>query len=303
MSGGLNNLTVMFKTSIEDPELKKIAKSYPILDSGRDRMAIDYDQMYVLSNYYAKSMSNEELVQAIASLEPVLSSKNINDPKLINDNKDQTMAFARGLISEANNRNLKIDFTDSKIVWVPSYKFGDYSLLKSEVEEYLTAQGYKFAHSECKNIGMKSADEVYKLEHMPHSLKPTDVEIQKLRLLREALEIFAQHDICGTLPNINGKYEYIFDAKNSNNTPFHALIDNKKYDGLFIDRKTLQYTDFMTLVSKSICEMLEVNGNLKSAAYSYELTDFIRSELNTFLSNPEIAQKLKILNTMYNQIK
>lgn len=303
MSGGLNNLTVMFKTTVDDLELRKVTNSYPIFDSGRDRMAVDYNQMFNLSYHYAKSMSDEELIKAIASLEPVLSSTNLNNPKLINSNKDQSIAFARGLVSEAYSRNLKIDFSDSKIVWVPNYKLGDFSLVREEVAEYLKAQGYKFAYSDCQYLGMKSADEVYKLEHMPRSLKPTESEVQKLRLLREAIELFKQNDKYKTLPDIVGKSEYIFDAKHSNNDSFHALIDNKKYDGLFIDRTMLQNVPFMNLLSQSLCEMLKVSGDLNSAAYSYELTDFIRSELDMFLSNPETAQKLKVLNDMYNQIK
>ena len=58
----------------------------------------------------------------------------------------------------------------------------------------------------------------------------------------------------------------------------------------------------MTVVSLSIAEMLQVHGNITSAKYSYELTDLIRSELNTFITNPETAQKLKILENMYNNI-
>ena len=71
---------------------------------------------------------------------------------------------------------------------------------------------------------------------------------------------------------------------------------------MFIDRQALAKEDFMTVVSLSIAEMLQVHGNITSAKYSYELTDLIRSELNTFITNPETAQKLKILENMYNKI-
>ena len=58
----------------------------------------------------------------------------------------------------------------------------------------------------------------------------------------------------------------------------------------------------MTLVSSSIAEILKVSGDLKSASYSYELTDLIASQLNTFLTRPDTAEKLKVLEQMYNQI-
>ena len=80
------------------------------------------------------------------------------------------------------------------------------------------------------------------------------------------------------------------------------MVKDKTYDGLFIDRQKLASTDFMTLVSSSIAEILKVNGDLKSASYSYELTDLIASQLNTFLTRPETAQKLRILEQMYNKI-
>lgn len=140
------------------------------------------------------------------------------------------------------------------------------------------------------------------MEHKPHSLKPTDNEVRKLRLLRQAIELFAQNDTSGTIPPLTGKSEYVFDAQDSNNTNFHALVKDNTYDGLFIDRQKLASTDFMTLVSSSIAEILKVSGDLKSASYSYDLTDLISSQLNTFLTRPETAQKLRILEQMYNKI-
>ncbi|MDR1167889.1 MAG: hypothetical protein LBK53_03225 [Heliobacteriaceae bacterium] len=43
--------------------------------------------------------------------------------------------------------------------------------------------------------------------------------------------------------------------------------------------------------------------NTKSANYSYELTDLIRSELNTFITNPTVAQKLLTLKELYDTSK
>ena len=301
ISGGLKNLSIAFKRTTDDPELRKISGYYN-LNSGRDRMAINNSQLYDLANYYGKTMSDEELTQAIASLEPVLTAKSTNDPKLLFETKDTSIAFARGLIEEARRRGLQIDFSDAKIVYVPDYNWRAGNILDEEIENYLKDNGYRFAYSDCRNVGMKSAQEVYDLEHKPHSLKPTNEEIQKLRILREALDLFAKNDRTGSIPDLSGKQEYVFNAKSSHNTPFHALVKDQKYDGLFIDRKALANADFMSLLSSSIAEMLKVHGNLKSAAYSYQLTDYIRSQLNTFITKPETAKQLKILENMYQQI-
>ena len=303
IDGGLNNLTVTFKRTIDDPALKEAAdlRLYSI-DTGRDRMALNPTQIRTLGAYYARTMSDEELIKSIASLEPVLCAQTTADPKLLADTQDSSIQFARGLIEEAHRRRLKIDFSDAKIVYVSSYKYGD-RILPDEVETYLRDKGYKFAYSDCRNIGMKSAQEVYDNEHKPHSVRPTETEVQKLRLIRQAIEIFAQNDDAyGTIPPITGKNEYVFNARESHSEPFHAVIKDKNYDGLFIDRQALAKEDFMTVVSLSIAEMLQVHGNITSAKYSYELTDLIRSELNTFITNPETAQKLKILENMYNKI-
>ena len=302
ISGGLNNLTIVFKRSVEDPALVQAAnrKCYAV-DSGRDRMALNKDQLYGLGLYYAKTMSNEDLIKAIASLEPVLTSSSTSDVKLLYQTKDNSIQFARGLIAEAGSRGLEIDFSNTKIVYVPAYKYGN-NILPEKVEKYLREKGYKFAYTDCQSLGMKSAQEVYDMEHKPHSLKPTKEEVRKLRLLRQAIELFAQNDTRGTIPSLKGKSEYVFDSQDSNNTDFHALVKDKTYDGLFIDRQKLASTDFMTLVSSSIAEILKVNGDLKSASYSYELTDLIASQLNTFLTKPETAQKLRILEQMYNKI-
>ena len=302
ISGGLNNLTIMFKRSVDDPALIQAAnRRYYAVDSGRDRMALNKNQLYELGWYYAKTMSNEDLTKAIASLEPVLTSTSSADAKLLYNTKDSSIQFARGLIAEAGSRGLKIDFSDAKIVYVSGFKYGG-SILPEKIETYLRDKGYKFAYMDCQKLGMKSAQEVYDMEHKPHSLKPTDKEVRKLRLLRQAIELFAQNDTSGTIPPLTGKSEYVFDANDSNNTSFHALVKDKNYDGLFIDRQTLATTDFMTLVSYSIAEILKVSGDLKSASYSYELTELISSQLNTFLTRPDTAEKLKVLEQMYNQI-
>ena len=234
ISGGLNNLTIVFKRSVEDPALVQAAnRRYYAVDSGRDRMALNKNQLYELGWYYAKTMSNEDLTKAIASLEPVLTSTSTADAKLLYNTKDNSIQFARGLIAEAGSRGLEIDFSNTKIVYVHAYKYGN-NILSEKVEKYLQEKGYKFAYTDCQSLGMKSAQEVYDMEHKPHSLKPTKEEVRKLRLLRQAIELFAQNDTRGTIPSLKGKSEYVFDAQDSNNTDFHALVKDKTYDHYFI---------------------------------------------------------------------
>ena len=82
-------------------------------------MALNKDQLYGLGLYYAKTMSNEDLIKAIASLEPVLTSSSTSDAKLLYNTKDNSIQFARGLIAEAGSRGLEIDFSNTKIVLRP----------------------------------------------------------------------------------------------------------------------------------------------------------------------------------------
>ena len=318
MSGGLNNLHIIFKRKVDDPQLSRNTRSIPY-KIDRDRTCISKDDLYQLGRYYAQSMTKEELMKAIVSLEPVLTAKSTDAKKLLYVTKDNSMQFVRGLIEEAAGRGLKIDFTDAKVVYVDHFKVGN-TILPPHVESALSEQGYRFAYSDCRYIGMKSAMEVYNEMRSPRSLEPTNDEVQKLRLLRQAMELFVDTDTSGALPSLAGKYEYVFNAQDSNNTNYHIIVKDetdpykiaqaklrginapKKYQGLFIDRETLANTDFLTLLSNSIAELLNSTGSKMSSAYSYDLTDCIQSEINTFLTRPDTAEKLKVLEQMYNQI-
>lgn len=305
ISGGLNNLSVSFNRSTKDKSLLDIVQNSFSINNGRDRMAIDYEQLFSMSSMYSRTMTDDELVRAIISLEPIYASDKANGvEKLIYKNKDMSIAFARGLIAEATRRNLKIDYSDQKIVYIPEYEFGGRTI-DPKVEEFLRNEGYKFAYNDCRLLGMKSADEVYKKEHLPHSLKPTDVEVKKLRILQEAINLFAQNDSkYQVLPEFENTSLYVYDMSSSNNGAVHALINNdKKYEGMFIDRTILKNTDFMTMLSSSIAATLKIHGDLESAKYSYELTDLLSSELNTFITKPETVKKLQILKKMYEELK
>ena len=146
------------------------------------------------------------------------------------------------------------------------------------------------------------AHELYKNLHRPHSIRPTEQQTKQLQILNEAIQLIAENDSKKVLPSIIPQL-YVYD-NNSNvksKTGFSASKPFDKLEGVFIHSKKLDLETFPNVLTNTMAEMINGQTDKSSAKYSYNLTDLISSQLDTLVTQPQIVEKLNILEEMFKE--
>ena len=96
---------------------------------------------------------------------------------------------------------------------------------------------------------------------------------------------------------------YVYD-NNSNvksKTGFSASKPFDKLEGVFIHSKKLDLETFPNVLTNTMAEMINGQTDKSSAKYSYNLTDLISSQLDTLVTQPQIVEKLNVLEEMFKE--
>lgn len=302
MDNGLQNMTLVFKQAAFGENFQNKAGYTIDLNTTRDRMAIEPEQMFELTRAYAKTLPDAVLVKAISALEPIFTSDDCNSDKFRRENKENNLSyqFAQSIIHEAASRGIKLDFEDKKIVYVQESSEWITSLSSKE-EAFFKKEGYIFANMG-RELGIEDAESLYAKLHRPHSIKPTEQQAKQLQILNEAINLITSNDKIGLFPE-EGPQLYAFDETSNieSSTGYYAAVNSGNLDGVFINTKTLQSESFPTMLTNVLCEMLEEQTNKALSSYSYNQTELIRSQLNTLITQPQIVEKLNILEKMYKE--
>lgn len=302
MDNGLQDMTLVFKQAAFGENFQNKAGYTIHLNTTRDRMAIEPEQMSELTRAYAKTLPDAELVKAISALEPIFTSDNCNSEKFRRENKANNLSyqFAQSIIHEAASRGIKLDFEEKKIVYVKESSEWRTSLSSKE-EAFFKKEGYIFANMGTE-IGIEDAESLYAKLHRPHSIKPTEQQAKQLQILNEAIKLITENDKFGLFPKEETQL-YAFDETSNieSKTGYYAAVNSGNLDGVFINTKILQLEFFPTMLTNVLCEMLEDQTNKALSSYSYNQTELIRSQLNTLISQPQIVEKLNILEQMYKE--
>lgn len=302
MDNGLQNMTLVFKQAAFGENFQNKAGYTIDLNTTRDRMAIEPEQMFELTRAYAKTLPDAVLVKAISALEPIFTSDDCNSDKFRRENKKNNLSyqFAQSIIHEAASRGIKLDFEDKKIVYVQESSEWRTSLSSKE-EAFFKKEGYIFANMG-RELGIEDAESLYAKLHRPHSIKPTEQQAKQLQILNEAINLITSNDKIGLFPE-EGTQLYAFDETSNieSSTGYYAAVNSGNLDGVFINTKTLQSESFPTMLTNVLCEMLEEQTNKALSSYSYNQTELIRSQLNTLITQPQIVEKLNILEKMYKE--
>lgn len=302
MDNGLENMTLVFKQAAFGENFQNKAGYTIDLNTTRDRMAIEPEQMSELTRAYAKTLPDADIVKAISALEPIFTSDNCNSDKFKIENKANNLSyqFAQSIIQEAKRRGIKLDFGDKKIVFVKESSQWRSSLTSKE-EEFFKKEGYIFANMGAE-IGIEDAKNLYAKLHRPHSIKPNEQQAKQLQILDEAVKLITENDEFGLFKNGNTQL-YTFDQTSNieSKTGYYAAVNSKKLDGVFINTEKLQNESFPTMLTNVLGEMLEYQTSKDLSSYSYNQTDLIRSQLNTLITQPQIVEKLNILEQMYKE--
>ena len=302
MDNGLQNMTLIFKQAAFGENFQNKGGYTIDLNTTRDRMAIEAEQMSELTRAYAKTLPDADLVKAISALEPIFTSDNCNSEKFRRENKANNLSyqFAQSIIHEAASRGIKLDFEDKKIVYVKESSEWRTNLSSKE-EAFFKKEGYIFANMGTE-LGIEDAESLYAKLHRPHSIKPTEQQAKQLQILNEAVKLITSNDKMGLFPD-EGTQLYAFDETSNieSSTGYYAAVNSKNLDGVFIHTNILKIESFPTMLTNVLCEMLEDQTNKALSSYSYNQTELIRSQLNTLISQPQIVEKLNILEQMYKE--
>lgn len=302
MDNGLQNMTIIFKQAAFGENFQNKGGYTIDLNTTRDRMAIEAEQMSELTRAYAKTLPDADLVKAISALEPIFTSDNCNSEKFRRENKANNLSyqFAQSIIHEAASRGIKLDFEDKKIVYVQESSEWRTNLSSKE-EAFFKKEGYIFANMGTE-LGIEDAESLYAKLHRPHSIKPTTQQAKQLQILNEAVNLITSNDKMGLFPE-EGTQLYAFDETSNieSSTGYYAAVNSKNLDGVFIHTNNLKAKSFPTMLTNVLCEMLEGQTSKNLSSYSYNQTELIRSQLNTLITQPQIIEKLNILEKIYKE--
>lgn len=302
MDNGLQNMTLIFKQAAFGENFQNKGGYTIDLNTTRDRMAIEAEQMSELTRAYAKTLPDADLVKAISALEPIFTSDNCNSEKFRRENKANNLSyqFAQSIIHEAASRGIKLDFEGKKIVYVKESSEWRTNLSSKE-EAFFNKEGYIFANMGTE-LGIEDAESLYAKLHRPHSIKPTEQQAKQLQILNEAVNLITSNDKMGLFPK-EGTQLYAFDETSNieSSTGYYAAVNSKNLDGVFIHTNKLKAESFPTMLTNVLCEMLEGQTSKNLSSYSYNQTELIRSQLNTLITQPQIIEKLNILEKIYKE--
>lgn len=177
--GGVEGLNLIFKRKPDFEEYKKITGKK--FNTGRDRTALNADDVYDLTKCFASKLSDEQLIDSILNTEIQWNS-------IESKEKSAIKYFINALCDIAEVRNIGIDFQDSNYC---KYNREDDITCKF-VEEKM---GYRILPSDLNldKVGMLTVREVLEKssKHEPIG-KLSEVEIKKLKLLEEAIRVIQE---------------------------------------------------------------------------------------------------------------
>jgi cell division protein FtsB len=291
---------------------QNILKNLGIVD--RDRLPLSNDQLETLAKAIAAEMSDEELIQTIFKMKEIWVEEDVE--KAFDGVSDYNLdshspsRYSTGLrllaclIQEAASpkRRLGVEF--------PKQYLADTGGLSDGAKTALLNLGFKFCFGVFSDIGMKNANDKF-IEIGEHTaLKPTEQEIKRINILKEAAAVLKSYPEIQKLHRGEAlitekdikKNIYLF-SKNEKRETQHTLA---QYKELFIwfDREYLEKASFGEALGTYVHEMLHKIGGDGDPSFGYALTDALEGSLDLLVSmKPEDIQKLQDLRALWQETK
>ncbi|MCD8024306.1 MAG: hypothetical protein LUE64_02095 [Candidatus Gastranaerophilales bacterium] len=176
----MDGLSLIFKRKPDSEEFEKLTGK--IFNTGRDREYFTSEDVYDLTKYFARDMSDEELVKAISETK---AHWNITE---FGESQKAMKSFIEALLESANNRGLGIDFSKDKICQLNRFHND------KAVVQHVQGMGYKVLPNELSlgKVGMPSISDISQLSSTHKAIEPTEVEVKKLKLLEEATKVIQE---------------------------------------------------------------------------------------------------------------
>lgn len=269
--------------------------SYKAFNTGRDRTNITRLEVgKLIKKDFATTMTDEELKDTILKLEPVWNKSH----------KDNISSFSaanevfEALIEECQERKLGFNFGDKKFVANNSYG--------SDTMDFLKSKGYIECSLRMKYLGMPTSTETRKMFSMHEAVAPTEIQKKKLQLLEEGVSLLMKDDLIQKRLKISDikQPRFVFDSKAQGYEELlgEAIINNGKYEGHWVSQKHINEANYPELLSTWLHEMTHQAGGDESKEFSYALTDVMGGAFAGVIKDPETAQKLSVLNKIFDNL-
>ncbi len=308
MDGSVKDLTIVFKQQCFGGDFLNAAglSSTKKFDPTRDRVSISSHNLSALADHFLRTLTNEQLVQAYMAVDHILKVK---DPRQLTSSliESPSYKFANTIEYELARRiregkSRLIDMDDAKIVSV-----GAHESLPDDIKNYFITNGYKFCvqTSDTDWLSIPKATDLYNILQKPHSIKPNEVQVQKMRILQEAIDLFQKYDdydvFAGKVGDL-GVYLYDNSSVQLSGVNYKLFRFGGKGVAFCVKDTQLRDVEFSELLMESLAELVKGSEAPSQGNYSYKLTDLIRSQLKTILEKPEVVKQLQVLEEMYNSI-
>ncbi len=279
---------------------KKMPEHFPSnMETGRDRNIITADAIEMLGEKFAQTMSDEDLIKAICTLDKIWAGE-YHKIEFYED-KASDGAFVRGLISNARDRRLKIDFSDKNYIALPGSGFN------GDEHEFFVNLGMQFTMNDMARLGVETPQEYYRRSGKFTAVEPTKDEVKKLKLLEEAIRIFAYNSNYNNSAAIyqgdTEKPRYIFEPTTSSDAAASAILERGGYQGHWVSRDCLAHEEFSQALATWMHEISHQAGDDTSARFSDALLRAQSNLFNIFSSDPNAREQLKILCEIYDDLK
>ncbi len=282
----LKELVLIFKRRPEDANL---------LGKNRDRINLRTSELKdIISKDFAKTMSDEELINAILSFEQVWNTKYDRET-------EDNIAYEifEVLAETAIYRNLQFDFKDKKIASL-------YLAYNMDINEIVKNLGYDLISSRMHLLGADTVNEIYKKTRLHTPIMPNEIEKKKLILLEEGIALLAEDKAMKERINIEEakKPRFLFNAEEAkeNGLVAESVVEDKVYKGHWVDRKTLNKKEFYELLAIWLHEITHKYAGDGTKDFGYKLTDVMGLELESLMNDSQRLEKLRYLRSVFNKL-
>lgn len=203
----------------------------------------------------------------------------------------------RSLVSEANSRKISTEFPE-KLIAIPFNGSG----FPSAYLRQLITRGYTLCMHSFRNIGMKTAEEVWDDISKYDPLEPTENEIRQINILKQAANILLEKFIKSRMIISKSDTEkpiFMFDRhKRPVNQDTVAEYADRH---IWFDRNFMSHSTFEKALAVYLHELTHKHGGDETATFSYQLTEWMDICMKG-LNDQTTADELADLKALWSEL-
>ena len=295
LDGTMDGMTLIFKTKPEDQTLTELNNGIPFsLETGRNRVALSRQKITEMIARYAKTLSDEQLINIIGNMKEVF----------LYDNQNKNTHILEGFAKVAQERNLKIDFGHDDYIAVDRYP-------DDQDVHFAKMMGKTLVTHEMALVGVPDLYDYMRANkgHRTPVTELTETQAHKLQILEETVKMFSDNlDLanCGIITRGEAEApKYLYEPTEKDNTLAEAIIskgNDRTYQGHWVKADYLDSGDFFDLVATWLHETSHKVAGDGDKSFNDRLIKLEQLIVDMSNSDPSFGQKLRVLAQKYNEV-